>query len=193
MSEKPEPTGWPNEIAQHLGGIFRHMLPGILVIAGARVAHPEWFSAVSVTTWQNVVVLGAVSIAVGNAWFALNRYGLHQLVDYGLYLIKSNGPARGEKWWRYLDDLGQYTYKSLHTPDTCKRARQHVEFRASAVLLALTVGELLVAFQIYHATDSLFTRHPHLWIAGAIAFMIGLWQMVITRRIDFYVVNPPKP
>jgi hypothetical protein len=116
MSNEPERTGMPTEIAQHLGGIFRHMLPGILVVAGAKVAHPDWFRAVDVMTWQHLVVLGAVSVAVGNAWFALNRYGLHQFVDYILYLIKSDGPTRGDKRWRYLDDLGKYAYRSLQTP-----------------------------------------------------------------------------
>lgn len=192
MSNESEHAGLPTEIAQHLGGIFRHMLPGILVIAGARVAHPDWFCAFDFATWQHVFVLGVVSIAVGNAWFALNRYGRHQLVDYFLSLIKSDGPARGNTPWAYLDDLGRYTYKSLHTSNDSKRARQHVQFRASAVLLALTVGELLVAFHFYHAGDSLFARHPHMWIAGAVAFSVGIWQMVITRRIDYYVVNPPQ-
>jgi len=41
-----ERAGLPTEIATHLGGIFRHLLPGVLVIAAARLAYPEWFCAV---------------------------------------------------------------------------------------------------------------------------------------------------
>ena len=119
MSSASQPAGWPTEIAHHLGEIFRHMLPGILMVAGARIAYPDWFDWVDLKSWQHLFVLGAISIAVGNTWFSLNRYGLHQLVDYFLYLIKSDGPARGDTNFTYLDDLGQYTYKSLHNTSRC--------------------------------------------------------------------------
>ena len=93
--------------------------------------------------------------------------------------------------WAYLDELGRYTYKSLHTPDTSKRARQHVAFRESTVLLALTVGELLLAFSIFHTSKSIFTgRRGVMMVGGALA--VGIWQMIITRIIDYYVVNPPR-
>jgi hypothetical protein len=121
-SQPAEPVGLPTEIARQLGGIFRHMLPGVLVIGGARLAYPDWFLSVYLTTWQNIFVLGIISVAVGNAWFAFNRYGLHQVVDYVLYLIKSNGPARKItfraylKTWTYLDDLEANTRSDLFTP-----------------------------------------------------------------------------
>jgi hypothetical protein len=71
------------------------------------------------------------------------------------------------------------------------RAREHVAFRASTVLLILTVGELSWVFAAFHANDSVFEgREILLIIVGAAALAIGVWQMVITRRIDYYVVNP---
>lgn len=192
MSDESKSTGLLNEIIQHLGEIFRHMLPGVLVVAGTRLAYPDWFNSVDLKSWQHLFVLGVITTALGNTWFAFNRYGLHQLIDYFLYLIKSNGPARSNTKFAYLDDLGRYTYKSLHTQDASSRARQHVAFRASTVLLALTVGELLVAFGHYHANNSPFLGHQCKMIAGgALALAVGIWQMVITRRIDYYVVNPP--
>lgn len=109
-----------------------------------------------------------------------------------LYLIKSKGPARVDGF-SYLDDLGRYTYQSLHTPDASARARRHVAFRASTVLLVLTVGELAVLFGFWHESDS--ALGSYVWqvvVAGIIALVIGIWQMVITRRIDYYVVNPPS-
>jgi hypothetical protein len=192
VTNESKSAGLLTEITQHLGGIFRHMLPGILVIAGARLAYPDWFHGVDLMSWQHLFVLGAISIAVGNTWFALNRYGVHQLVDYVLYMFKSNGPARGNTKFAYLDDLGRYTYKSLHTPDTSMRARQHVAFRASTVLLALTVGEVLLAFSLFHASNSPFAGHERkMLMGGVLALAVGVWQMAITRRIDYYVVNPP--
>jgi len=132
MSEVRDRTGGLiADITQNLGGVFRHMLPGVLVIAGVRVAHPSWFQGVNFASWQHLAALAVLTIAVGNTWFAFNRYGLHQVVDYFLYLIGSRAPARGDTAWSFLDDLGVYTYRSLHTPETAARARQHVAFRAS--------------------------------------------------------------
>jgi hypothetical protein len=79
-----------------------------------------------------------------------------------------------------------------HTPDASARARQHVAFRASTVLLALTVGELLLTFEVFRASNSSFVGHEEeMMVGGALALAVGLWQMVITRRLDYYVVNPP--
>ncbi|MGB2590953.1 MAG: hypothetical protein WAJ96_09910 [Candidatus Acidiferrum sp.] len=195
MSDDPKPdgAGWVAEIAKHLGSIFRHMLPGALVIAGARLAHREWFCWVKLESWQHLLLLAAISVVVGNAWFALNRYGLHQLFDYILYLSRSDGPARskGAKF-KYIDDLGKYVSKSLHIPETSDRARQHVEFRASTVLLLLTLGEASIVFGRFHGCDSIFSGHERwMYFGGFLSFAVGLGQMVITRRIDFYLVNPP--
>ena len=192
MTDEYNSAGLLTDITQHLGGIFRHMLPGILVVGGAKLSYPDWFGGFDLKSWQHLSVLAAISVAVGNSWFALNRYGLHQLVDYVLYRFKSNGPAQSSAKSAYLDELGRYTYKSLHTPERSVRARQHVAFRASTALLALTVGELLLAFAIYHASNSLFVGHVvKMTIFGVLAFAVGIWQMAITRRIDYYVVNPP--
>lgn len=181
------------ETIEHLSGIFRYLLPGILVVAGARLAYPCWFrQGIDLKSWQHLFVLGTIFIAVGNAWFALNRYGVHQFIDYVLYLCKVNGPARGKKFFAYLDDLGSYTYQSLHYPDTDTRVRQHIAFRASTVLLILTVGELLLTFGCFHASDSPFVGYGYWMVGGGLlALVIGIWQMVITRRIDYCVLNPP--
>jgi hypothetical protein len=70
--------------------------------------------------------------------------------------------------------------------------QQLVAFRASAVLLILTLGELSVVFGAWHADDSPFVGRGLLMILGGIAvFLVGVWQMVITRFIDNYIVNPP--
>jgi hypothetical protein len=202
MSDEPKPngSGWVTEIAQHLGSIYRHMLPGALVIGGARLAHPEWFCWVKLDSWQHLLLLAIISVVVGNTWFALNRYALHQLVDYVLYRRRSKGPApeKGAAF-NYLKDLGEYAYKSLHIPETSDRARQHVEFRASTVLLLLTLGEVLLAFGGLHAGCGILSSCG-LWgirygtwmmIGSLLPFAVGLWQMIITRRIDYYVVYPP--
>ncbi len=180
------------DVTRHLAGIFRHMLPGVLVLGGAALAYPEWFANVDLKSWAHLAVLGVISVAAGNTWFALNRYGLHQIVDYILWRAGSHGPARTSLSVNYVDDLGRYARKSLHTPpqDEYARGREHVAFRASTVLLILTVGELSVLFAFVHSSRSIFEgRTIYLLVVAVITLAIGIWQMVITRRIDYYVVN----
>jgi hypothetical protein len=135
--------GLLSDITKHLAGIFRHMLPGVLVLGGAVLAYPNWFASVNFQSWQHLVIIGVITTAVGNTWFALNRYGLHQAVDYILYLNGWGAPAKTAASQNYLDDLGQYVAKSQHAPAISARAQEHVAFRASTVLLILTFGEVL--------------------------------------------------
>jgi hypothetical protein len=187
----PDKQSILGEVSQHLGAIFRHMLPGALVVGAARLAHPEWFCSLDLRLWQHLVALALLTVVIGNTWFAVNRYGLHQFVDYLLYRMGSNGPAKAhEAQSNYVDDLGKYTYKSLHTPETSARARQHVAFRASTVLLVLTLGEVAILFSFWHAANTVFERHRcWMFVGAALAIVVGIWQMVITRRIDYYVVQ----
>lgn len=87
-----DPPGVLGEVTQHLESVFRHVLPGVLVVGAARVAHPSWFNSVRSNSWQDLAVLAVVAVAIGNTWFALNRYGPHQLVDYILYHCRPNWP-----------------------------------------------------------------------------------------------------
>jgi hypothetical protein len=191
MANDPD-RGLLADVTRDLVAIFRHMLPGVLVLGGGALAYPEWFENVDLKSWAHLVAVAVVSAAAGNTWFALNRSGLHQIVDYVLWRAGSNGPARTATSASYVDDLGRYARKSLHTAsqDEYARAREHVAFRASAVLLILTVGELSVLFAFVHSSKSIFEgRAVHLLVVAAITLAIGTWQMVITRRIDYYVVN----
>jgi hypothetical protein len=195
---KPDSVGLVSEIAKHLGSIYRHMLPGMLLVGGARLAYRDWFHWVNLESWKHLLLLAVTSVVVGNAWFALNRYGLHQALDYVFYRLNLKGPVPHDvrKPHDYTDDLGKFVYDSL-IQNTSQSARQHVEFRASTVLLILTVGEVLLTFGLLHDSQSILTREG-LWgwrygtwmvIAGPISLAIGGWQMVITRRIDFYRVK----
>jgi hypothetical protein len=166
------------------------MLPGILVVGGARLAFPDWFHGVRLRSWQDVLVLAAVTLAVGNAWFAVNRYGLHQAIDWLLWRSGLESPARTAASKGYLDDLGKYASKSLHLKDTSARAQEHVAFRASIVLLILTLGELALLFAAFHSDSSQLVGYGvELGFGGAVVFAVGVWQMAITRRIDHYVVH----
>jgi hypothetical protein len=154
------------------------------------LSFPEQVATVQLNSWPNVAIGAAVTLTVGNAWFALNRYGLHQLVDWALWRYGFQSPARTTASKGYLDDLGRYASRSLRLDEKSARAQQHVAHRASVVLLLLTIGELAMLFAVFHSSSSAFEKHGcALGIAGLVVLVVGVWQMAITRRIDHYVVN----
>lgn len=171
------------DIGDNLGAIFRHLLPGVLAIGVARVTHPSWFVNVQ-PQWPSLVVIGVIAIAVGNAWFAINRYGVHQIVDFACWLVRSQGPAR-ESGVGYLDSLAEYVKGALSNSDVPSRARQHIAFRASSVLLMYTLSELSFLAALWSEPCAITAGFvPELFFSSALLFVLAIWQNIITRRID---------
>lgn len=172
------------EVAENLGGFFRHFLPGALIVGAAMIARPSWFTFVDFDSWPILTVVAATAMTIGNAWFALNRYGIHQIVDYLCYIARSEGPAK-KRHAAYLDDLALYVREALIETDVPPRARQHVTFRASSVLLIYTIAELVFLVAIWSERSAItYNYKVPLCISAIIIFALGVWQNVITRRID---------
>ena len=183
-------SGLVQNISNNLGTVFRHLLPGILIIGAASVAHPSWFFGIDLSSWQHIFVIAVVALALGNIWFAINRYGVHQLADYLMYLCGWKGPARAESWSQFHEDLGKYVADSLCTPTIPSNARQHVSFRASSVLLLYIVAEIGLLARVSHEANTLFERHPRVTLWGSVLILlVAVWQDAITRRIDCHVIN----
>jgi hypothetical protein len=160
------------------------------VVGGARLAYPEAFCAVHLKSWQHLIVLGVVTVTVGNALFALNRYGLHQLVEYILYLLKVEGPIPKAGRFHHTNDLAEHVVTSFQTGDFPKGIRQHIAFRISTVLLLLTLGEIALAFSWCHSKCSILNTHEvALQILGVAALVAYAGQLWLTRRIDYFVVT----
>lgn len=192
MTSQPAPApGIVGEIAQQLGAIFRHMLPGVLVVGGAAIAFPEWFEPLKDLSWPIVFVLGTVSLAVGNAWFALNRYLLDLIVDYLLWLAKHRGPARtGSSPLGFTVDIAKHTVTALTAPHVSSVIRDHLRFRASAVFLMWTLAEVMLAVGLWHSPRSILAPISS-WLGwgSLIIFLFGVVQMLIIRRIDYEDVH----
>jgi hypothetical protein len=168
------------EIADNLGAVFRHLLPGVLIIGAARITHPSWFLGFNSSSWPFLAVAATVAIAAGNAWFTVNRYIIHQVVDYLLWRCKLQGPAKSGQGG-YVDHLAKYVREAQINPEVPERARQHVGFRASSVLLIYTLSELSFLAAFWSECGA---------VTAALFLFIGaLWQHVITRRIDAAVLH----
>lgn len=183
-------TGIVQSVADNLGAFFRHLLPGVLVIGAAYIAYPRWFSGITIDSWEHISVVAVVALTAGNVWFAVNRYGVKQFLDYLMYLANIPGPARGEHWLWYHNDLSVYVADSQCVAEIGRLARQHVKFRASSVLLLYIIGEIGFVFLIWHQPGTFFARHRCLVASvSAVVFAAGVWQDAITRRIDYQMVK----
>ncbi len=190
--------GTLRDIGENLGSIFRFLLPGVLIIGATYIAYPTRICWPRLTDPWELLVVGIVALAAGNAWFVFNRYGIHQFIDWLLYRLDSDGPAKQNAMLAgsldYIDALGRFVRDSSLISDEMKALRHHVSFRASSVLLMYTLGELAIIFSLLNEGSGNFF-YDHAWpirIGGLIALSIGLWQNLITRRIDWYTVYPPK-
>jgi hypothetical protein len=179
------------EVTENLGALFRHLLPGVLIIGVARVTHPFWFRAFQSASWPYLASMAVLAFAVGNAWFSINRYALHQFVDYVCWLLRYQGPAKSDRGC-YLDHLAKYVRETVVETDVPERARQHVAFRASSVLLLYTLAELSLVSAVWSdpcAITAGTIPHRLLFVCSAFLFVVGVWQNIITRRIDAAVLH----
>ncbi len=130
-------------------------------------------------------------MAVGNTWFSLNRYVVHQLLDYVLWRCKLQAPAKSDQGG-YHDQLAKFVREAVVESKAGKLARQHVAFRASSVLLIYTISELLLVAAIWSedcAITSSITTRTVLGVSSVVLFAFGIWQNIITRRIDAAILH----
>jgi len=166
------------------------MLPGVLVVGGARLAYPESFCKVHIGSWQNLLVLAVVTVTVGNALLALNRSFVHQLLEYFFYRLNIEGPIPEDGHRDYVNDLAKFVVKSF-TPEVYPaRIREHIRLRISTAFLLLTLSETALVFSCAHSGSSKLTGHT-LWtfLVCVASFGAYIWQSVIARRIDYFVVK----
>jgi hypothetical protein len=178
-------------ITNNLSAFFRHLFPGVLIMGAAYLAHKSWFPSPdsrSWQSWQHVLIAAAIALAVGNIWFAINRYVIHQSIDWVLYLIGVKGPSKSQ--CGYFEDLGKYVADSQCISAIPEQARQHIVFRASSVLLLYIAAEIGVLFSLWNEPGSLFAQYRWPIIGGsAVVFVAGIWQQVITRYIDDHIIE----
>jgi|HubBroStandDraft_6_1064221.scaffolds.fasta_scaffold00205_46 hypothetical protein len=197
MSEDRTPSQMQT-VLDNLGAAFRHLFPGALIMGAASIAFPCWFQWIHTDSWPNLAFAGVVALTVGNVWFTLNRYIVHQGVDLTLYVLRVPGPGRGWplwklKIWKYPGDLANYV-KSALSEDIPRLASKHVIFRSSSVLFIYTVAEVGLVFSNWHDPGTLFARHPHrTWVASVLIFGLGVWQHVLTRVIDSRIIGDKYP
>jgi hypothetical protein len=180
------------DVVNNVSGVFRHMLPGFLVVGGAYISHPKkWFAGFNPEVTGHLILLGVATIVIGNTLFVFNRYIVEQFIEYFFFIRRNVGPAARSRRDRLYRVVGAFTYRSLHNTDAPQRAIDHIHFRASSILLLLTLSEVLLVFSIRPEEDSHFARYGS-WpvLFGVVVLFGALYQTAILRRIDYYTTFP---
>jgi hypothetical protein len=99
-------------------------------------------------SWQHLVLGAVIALTIGNVWYSVNRYCIHQILDYVAYLLKNPGPVGNR--WEYLNDIGKYTAKSLKTINRSGIAGEHIALRSASVLLLYTIAEVGFLYILWH-------------------------------------------
>lgn len=175
------------EIADQLSRIFRHMLPGLVVLGGTAAAYPSWFEPLRLSDPWNITVLAAISVAAGNAWYVLHRYTIHQFFDWILYLIRE-GKAPGYLPWlsSFLDDRFAFARDNL-------KLSEHLHFRSSQIILMFILGEVTIFFAFQHESGSFFANNKAwLCLVGVVVFMASMVQYRISNELDIKAVKKWK-
>lgn len=179
--------GVAKQISDQLNQIFRHMFPGLAILGAAWVSHPSWFPAWSTLDdgWH-LAVLGAIALTVGNVWYVVHRFTLHQLIDYCLYAIKHDRKLTG-----YLTWLGNHVDQSFHIGKEEKRLSDHVHFHSAQVIFLFIIAEAIIIFSYKPETCTFFDRHRCLSLsAGAALFLWCLFvQYPLTYSLDVFFAD----
>ncbi|MGA7991411.1 MAG: hypothetical protein WCC53_08275 [Thermoanaerobaculia bacterium] len=99
------------EVVDNFGAVLRLLLPGVLVLGTAFAAHPSWFPTAFLKSWQDITVGAVLALVVGNTLFVVNRYGIHQFIDFLAYSFKFVGPAR-TSGMHYHAELARHVQQS---------------------------------------------------------------------------------
>ncbi len=178
-----EERGIVTEVADQLSRVFRHLLPGVLILGCAGVAHPRWFPALDFSKPWQLVFLGVVALIVGNTWYVVHRYTVHELMN-----LAARG-LRGE-WRGYPGWLAEHTYQGNIVPAPARQVREHLWLRSAQVVYLMITAEVAIFFALQPAVGTIVDRYRG-WIlvGGAILVLFALWQYYLTAVIDVYAVN----
>lgn len=180
-----EQRGPVREVADQLGRVFRHLLPGVLIVAAARASHPRWFSGRLDwgQPWQ-LAVVAVIAVMVGNTWYVVHRYTVHQVVDCVVQRLTRTGKQPYVEW------LAQHVYLGNLFPSHAEGLREHILFRSAQVIYLFIVGEVAVFFAWQPASGTVVARYRWwLLVTGAIVLLFACWQYYLTSEIDAHAVG----
>jgi hypothetical protein len=182
-------------VRESLSTVFRHILPGVLIIAVSTLSIPYWLKYIDVTNTIAVIVLAVIAMVIGNVWYVFHRYFILQSVDYLFYIAGAKGqPSRRGKS-DYRGDLARHVSKFFDTLPEQSAMGRHIRDRFSSFNFMYIVSEAFIIFALIADDFSFLSEHKIMAVLGGfLGFIAATWQYSIVRLIDeeFAKLNSKK-
>jgi hypothetical protein len=170
-------------VRESVSTIFRHILPGILIIVVGEISIPSSVPQLSFDNIPSIIMVFSIAMVIGNVWYVFHRYCILQFVDFLAYYFKCNGqPSRVGKS-DYRGDLAQHVSKYFSSSNS--GMGKHIRDRFSSFNFMYIVSEVFIIFTII-SEDASFL-HKYYWLVIALGFLglvAATWQYLIVRVID---------
>ena len=171
-------------ISDEFSRFFRHVLPGAVILGALYKSQPSFFREVSLDKNSHCVILLVGALALGNLWYIVHRYTLHQVLDWFCYMVCERKRAG------YLEWLYNHVHDSFTLPSEAKKLQEHLHFRSAQVIFLFITGEVLILFAIWHESESVFDANSCVCLCvGILIFLSATIQYWISNRLDVFVVS----
>lgn len=171
-------------ISEHLSRIFRHMLPGIMVVAATHLARPSLFTKLDLSQGWHVAVLASTTLAVGNIAYVLHRYTIHQLIDFCLFLWR-RWVSKTEDQKKYRDFLFKVIVASFNAKTLRPDIWEHLHLRSSQLIFMFIFSEVMFGLTLWAEPNTIFISYACAIQIGSIAiFLATLIQYALGDFLD---------
>ena len=171
-------------ISNEFSRVFRHILPGFIVLGSMFYSHPSWFVSLDINKWTNIIILLVVALIIGNIWYVIHRYTIHNLLDWIMYCVLNRKLTGYIKW------LSSHIIKSFSLPDDKKELQKHIHFRSAQVIFVFITAEALIIFGKWYEPNSPFqNNNKKIFIIGCVLLIAAIIQFIISYFLDIAAVT----
>ena len=182
MTQVNDTFAW---LKESVSTVFRHILPGILILMVCTLAKPAWFPPFDLQDSSSLLILGAIAMVIGNAWYVFHRYCVLQIVDWLAYYGRFQGqPVRGKEN-QYRVDLAKHVGRYFSSLPKMSPMGKHIRDRFSSFNFMFMISEVFLFFTVIaDPATFLYTHRPQAYIFGALGLVSAFWQYLLVRVID---------
>jgi hypothetical protein len=172
-------------VRESVSTVFRHILPGIVVLLVARCSVPSWFPQCVTDDTASIIILGAIALAIGNVWYVFHRYFVFQAIDWFAYALKAKGQPSRVAEFAYRVDTAKHVRSFFRGLAKNSAMGRHIRDRLSSLNLMYIVSEALIVFAVLSEDNTFLQEHsrPAL-VVGILGGVAATCQYLMVRTID---------
>ena len=171
--------------------VFRHILPGIIIIMVGGVSKPSLLpTGFNMNNTASLVIVGVIALAIGNVWYVFHRYFALQILDFVAYDRRWKGQPSRAAEVQYRVDTAKHVSRFFRALPKNSAMARHIRDRFSSLNLMYIVSEALIIFTFLSDDTSSFRQYSYLTYGiGVVGLVAATCQYSIVRTIDEQFAN----